>query len=132
MASGLRAGNVSMGDGFAMGAGRVLGVVGIAGLIMDPASALGGPTTTMGDATVTGAFDRAMDTASNPNGIDTKYVQGALDLLQTGLTIGAMDDPANVQLYTANLQSYLENLSQNGSQGGLVNAPPQTITFSKH
>jgi hypothetical protein len=124
MASALRAGNVSLSDGIGFTATKAIAVLGIYGLLTDPASVLGGPTTTMGDATVTGAYDRARDTLSYPNGIDTKYVQGALDLLQTGLTIGAMDDPAN-------FQSYLSLVLQNSVQGGTQNAPP-SLTLSKH
>jgi hypothetical protein len=121
LASAIRSGNVSITEGIGMGAGKVLGILGIVGLLTDPASAIGGPTTTMGDATISGAITRAQQTIAYPNGVDTASLQYAYDFLKTGMQVGAMDDLANLQFYTG-------QLANNSFQGGVVNGVPGSIS----
>jgi len=104
---------LNYGDSVGVGMGKVIGIIGIIGFIMDPASAVGGPTSTMGDATATGAFERDYSKyesiLSNPVGQDTADIQNALDFINSGFTLGAPSDSQNAITFINYTQLFINS-----------------------
>jgi RHS repeat-associated protein len=121
VASALRAGTIGVGGVLLRGGGVALKGIGIVGVLSDPVSLIAGPTTTMGDATISGQYDRAYGMVAYPEAFDITDVAWAHKFLNTGFQVGAMNDPANIQFY-------VNGLAMKSVQGGNVNAPPSSVS----
>lgn len=121
VASALRAGTIGAGGVLLRGGGMALKGVGIVGILSDPISVIAGPTTTFGDDTISGMYDRAHAMVDYPEAFDITDVSWAHKYLNTGFQVGAMNDPAN-------LQYYISGLATRSVQSGNINAPPSSVS----
>jgi RHS repeat-associated protein len=130
VASGLRAGTIEVSELVGRGVGKALVGVGVVGLLTDPVGVLAGPTSTMGDATVTGynyrmrvMHDRAAEIVANPTGVDTDTLQWALSVAAPGMMLGANNDISNLALYA-------KWLSGNNFSESTANSLPASINVA--